>query len=406
MRRFKRIFSKVVSVFREGGIDKVIERIDINCTKNDVYGFYGYTTNTDVVPLNIDEKVNVGFQEIVNWVIPDINIGSGGHMNIFRFISYLEGMGLHNRIYLFQCDRFADNKEFRNFLNEHYVKTLTNPKIEAYYDIADMKYAHATVATGWQTAYYVRQFNNTDHKFYFVQDFEPYFYPMGSEYLLAENTYRFGFFGITAGDWLKDKLKNEYNMRTSSFSFSYDKEIYQKKEKRDNVNRVFFYARPVTPRRAFELGLLALIELSKHITDLEVIFAGWDVSNYEIPFKHLNTGSVKLEELSDLYAQCDLCLVLSTTNLSLLPLEIMASNSVVVCTRGANNEWLINESNAILVSYDPIEIANTLAYYLNNKELLEDRRQKGLSFIRNTDWKKEAQKVYNIITSTIRSSGD
>ena len=36
---------------------------------------------------------------------------------------------------------------------------------------------------------------------YFVQDFEPLFYPMGSDYLLAENTYRKGLYHITTGAW-------------------------------------------------------------------------------------------------------------------------------------------------------------------------------------------------------------
>jgi hypothetical protein len=31
-------------------------------------------------------------------------------------------------------------------------------------------------------------------------DFEPWFYPMGTDYVLAENTYRFNFYGFTAGN--------------------------------------------------------------------------------------------------------------------------------------------------------------------------------------------------------------
>ena len=80
------------------------------------------------------------------------------------------------------------------------------------------------------------------------------FYPMGSEYLLAENTYRFGFRGITAGTWLKGKLESEFGMKCEAFSFSYDREIYRPQEKKTQGCRVFFYARPITPRRAWELG--------------------------------------------------------------------------------------------------------------------------------------------------------
>ena len=70
-------------------------------------------------------------------------------------------------------------------------------------------------ATGWETAYPVFNMKNPAHKMYFVQDFEPLFYGMGSKAVLAENTYRFGFYGITAGCWLTKKV-GEYGMKLIS----------------------------------------------------------------------------------------------------------------------------------------------------------------------------------------------
>ena len=49
---------------------------------------------------------------------------------------------------------------------------------------------------------------------------------MGSKYIFAEETYRFNFIGITAGDWLKEKLEKEYGMISTAFKFSYDKELH------------------------------------------------------------------------------------------------------------------------------------------------------------------------------------
>lgn len=239
-----------------------------------------------------------------------------------------------------------------------------------------MKFAHATVATSWTTAYYVRKFQNTISKFYFVQDFEPHFYAHGSEYEFAENTYKMGFRGITAGDWLRDIMRNEYGMQADSFHFSYDDKVYQPKEKQDNEKRVFFYARPVTPRRDFELGMLALNELCRRMPEIEVVFAGWDVSGYEIPFKHRNLGIVTPQVLADSYAICDMCLVISNTNLSLVPFEVMACNSVAVCSKGANSSWMVNEENSILVDYDPIQIADRMEYYFNHPDELATIRKR------------------------------
>ena len=303
-------------------------------------------------------------------------------------------------MYLFRHSRFQSDESLREFVHKYF--SILDENVELYYDTKMMKFADGTVATSWDTAYCVRNFNNTISKFYFIQDFEPHFFAHGSEYEFAEQTYKFGFRGITAGDWLKDICINDYNMKADSFSFSYDKDLYTVKKKQDSTKRVFFYARPVTPRRDFELGLLALNELSKKIPDLEVVFAGWDVSQYEIPFKYQSLGIMKIEDLSELYGKCDLCLVISNTNLSLLPLEVMASGSVAVCSKGANSEWLVNEDNSILVSYDPNEMANTMYTYLNDSEKLDAIRQKGIEFVQHTSWDVEGKKVLDAVLKGIK----
>lgn len=378
--------------------NKVDLRVD---TRNDVCGFYNFVMKQEKIPFcKEDYLANKDGRTILNWVIPEMGVGSGGHINIFRFVKHLRNMGYKNKIYILKKENLLTDKAARKFLKDYYE--LDDEDIEIHVNINEMKFAHATFATSWNTAYKVRDFDNTISKFYFVQDFEPLFYPVGSDYLFAENTYKLGFRGITAGDWLKNKLRDEYGMRTDSFSFSYDHDLYTLKEKKDDVKRVFFYARPVTARRDFELGLLALNELTRRMPAVEVVFAGWDVSGYKIDFKHVNAGSVKLTELSELYAQCDMCLVLSNTNLSLLPLEVMASNSVAVCTKGDNSSWLVDESNSILVDFEPDAIADTLEYYLNHPDELAEIREKGIAFAHKTSWENEAIKVRDAIEKGIK----
>ena len=365
--------------------------------KNDLIQFFNFIVETREIALDEEAYKNAKTQQTVtlNWVIPEMSAGSGGHTTIFRFASNLEKLGFHSKFYLHLSHTFQDNESIRSFLKEHFP--ILDPKIEVFCDVSQMGFAHATIATAWTTAYYVRRFHNTISRFYFVQDFEPYFYAHGSEYEFAENTYKMGFRGITAGDWLKDIMRKEYGMDADSFSFSYDDKIYKPGEKKDQVPRVFFYARPVTPRRDFELGLVALNELWKKIPDLEVIFAGWDVSNYEIPFKHENLGTVTPQVLADSYVKSDLCLVISNTNLSLVPLEVMACNSVAVCSKGENSTWLVNEENAVLVDYDPVQIADVMEDYMKHPEKLKAIREKGLRFAQSTSWQREAEKVKQTI---------
>ena len=46
-------------------------------------------------------KPSKGESLTLNWIIPPFGKGSGGHLNIFRYIKYLEQLGYFNRIYIF-----------------------------------------------------------------------------------------------------------------------------------------------------------------------------------------------------------------------------------------------------------------------------------------------------------------
>lgn len=410
MKKMKLFFQKLIPFLKKrglkGAVRKVLEKLGISHEPFRVLEHYGFIVDEKKIPLSKKEYEAHKEDEVklLNWVIPEMGKGSGGHLNIFRFISYMENMGFHSRLYLFRTPNYRDNESVKEFLRENFP--VLDERVEAFWDVKFMSFAHGTIATSWETAYAVKNFDNTISKFYFVQDYEPFFFAHGSEYEFAKQTYTFGFRGITAGDWLKDKLTEDFGMRADSFGFSYDKDLYVPLKKKGNTKRVFFYARPVTPRRDFEMGVLALNILCERMPEVEVVFAGWDVTQYDIPFKHKNLGIVEVSKLSKVYSQCDLCLVISNTNLSLLPLEVMASNSVAVCSRGANSTWLVNEENSVLVDYNPRHIADTLEYYLKHEEELAAIRKKGLEFARGTSWEAEAVKVKEALLKGIAEDGE
>lgn len=317
------------------------------------------------------------------WFIPDFNIGSGGHLNIFRTIWHLEQMGYTSRIVIAQPVMHHDALEARDAIREHFFP-LQAQVILGEDALPPCEFA---IATGWDTAYSVRAFTGAQHKLYFVQDYEPHFYPVGSESVLALNTYRFGFFGITAGHWLAAKLHEEFAMTTHPVGFGVELDRYRRMPRREpEIRRVFFYARPPTPRRAFELGLLVLNAVWQRLPDTQFVLAGWDTAGYHIPFPHLGCGTVALDDLPDLYSQCDVALVVSLTNASLLPLELMACGCAVVSNRGSNVEWLINDSVAVLAEASPEGLADAVCGLLEDDEqraLLSSRAE---AFARSHPW--------------------
>ncbi len=334
------------------------------------------------------------------WVIPGFEVGSGGHLNIFRMIRNLETLGYRCQVCIVGDHRFSSGSEARRVIRKYFVPL----DAEVVLGEENASPAEFAVATSWVTAYTVRVLPDVRWRIYFIQDFEPWFYPMGCDYVFAEQTYHFGFFAIVAGDWLEE-ITRKYGMCTHVFRFSYDKERYRPMPRRPGPRRVFFYARHVTPRRGFEVGMLALKQVHERLPDVEFVLAGWDISAYRIPFPALNAGVVPLDELADLYSQCDCALVISLTNISLLPLEIMACGCPVVSNHGPNVEWLLeNGQNALLADPVPAALADAIVRVLEDGELRRRLRDQGLAFSANTEWMTEARKI-DAFLKEIRSGG-
>ena len=337
------------------------------------------------------------------WVIPDFNKGSGGHLNILRFVFFIkQTCGIDSDILIFGNNQWNNDPIMaKQKINEFFypfdgnVSFFTSAESEFF---TEKKYRYV-FATSWQTAYCVKLFNAATYKLYFIQDFEPFFYALGSEYSFAEQTYKFGFIAITAGGWLSDLAKNNYGMDTFSFNFAFEPSVQDTAVvKLSNFNpRILFYARPPTLRRGFELGVFALSELYRRFSgNLDIVFVGWDVSNYEIPFKYENLGIVEYSELNALYTSCDAALVLSFTNMSLLPLEILSCGCEVVLNSGDNNTWLDNGLLFHYVEPDICQIADKLEDILKSRTPLKyplfERHP-----IRQITWAHEGQRVGNYL---------
>ncbi|MEQ8267714.1 MAG: glycosyltransferase family 4 protein [Parvibaculum sp.] len=331
----------------------------------------------------------------INFFVPEVGRGSGGHLNIFRFMVNLMELGYECRLIVCNSDGIKDAEWLAADIADWFQPL--GAKIYFWPEDA-IPQAHFSFATGWQTAYPVNAFRGTRHRFYLVQDFEPYFYAHGSEYAFAEQSYRLPLKAITAGQWLADKLRDEYGMEATPIGFSYDKHLYRPIRRRGrDVQHVLFYARPVTPRRGFELGLMTLTEVSRRLPHVKFILAGWDVSNYAISFDHLNAGIVPLSELPDLYGQCDAALVISLTNLSLLPLELMACGCAVVSNSGPNVEWLLNRDNAALADATVHGLAGALQRVLEDNAYKEKIVEAGFRTVGQTDWLAEARHIAEIL---------
>lgn len=350
--------------------------------------------NWDIAPRKFKTDKKSG-PYTFNWVMHPPGKGSGGHQNLFRFIRFLEEAGHHCRIYLYTSRSRPSLEVVQRNISSSY--TQLDASIE-YLD-GEMKEADAIFATGWETAYPVYNQKSDVKRFYFIQDFEPYFYTIGSEHALAENTYKFGFTGITAGRWLTSKLSNEYSMTCDYYDFGVDRESYtfENAEKR---NKLFFYARPVTSRRGFELGVLALQKFHEAHPEIEILMAGWDVSEYEIPFPHKNLAVCDVKDLPGIYNECAAALILSFSNLSLLPLELLSCGVIPVINKGLNNEMVTDNDFLQYCEPAPSSLCAALSKVYEDEDQIENAKKAAQSVALNS-WAESGKKFLEIIEREI-----
>ena len=327
----------------------------------------------------------------INWLLPGIAGAHGGLFNVFRTIQQLEAWGHENRVYV------TGTLEGGSALaKERIRKSYFSINAEVAALSENIQESDALIATSWPTAYSARGIGNTGKKFYFVQDLEHLFYAPGSVYEFARQTYQFGFHGITAGSWIANVLRQEFNMDCSVFGFSYDRQLYSRTGNRllaSGKKRVLFYARPETERRGFELGILALSLVARKLPNVEFVLVGFPRRSLDLPFQAIFPGVLPLSDLSALYRSCDVALVLSHTNLSLLPLELMACGCAVVSNEGPNTEWLLTADTVQLAKADPRSLADGLIELLESDKLRLQKIESGLAFVQTTNWTQEIKAI-------------
>lgn len=331
----------------------------------------------------IQEKTSVNKERLmINWIMPPPGKGSGGHTTLFRFIQKFEQRGHVNRIYFYSKHNNGSVKAARDILDKYFPPT--HSELHWFNDISDISTSDVMFATSWETAYVSFASNSDAKRFYFVQDFEPFFYPVGGMYALAENTYRFGFYGITAGKWLSKKLKNNFGMQSKSFNLG----VNSKEYKYLNTNtrkEISCYVRPHTDRRGFEIAMLTLALFNKKHPSCTINLYGADVSFYKLPFKYKNLGILTTVELNSLHNRCAASLVISCTNMSLLPLELLSAGTIPVVNSGDNNELVCDNPYIKYAPCTPTDLANKLSEVICTKDLPKVAKEASMSVV-SDDW--------------------
>lgn len=357
-------------------------------------------------PQHFNAHVNKGIdgKYKVAWVISPPSPTSGGHLNAFRFMSFLEAAGHELTVYLYSPGSYPR-------VNVDSIRSMMQgisgyPELAAEIKLYDPARGlapgfDAIVASDWEATYAAHRYKGKAKRFYFVQDFEPYFFAQGSDYVLAENSYRLGFHGIAAGRWLGEKLRTEFGMSCDTFDFAVDTNRYSSTNTAPRTE-VVFYARPPTPRRATEFGLLALSELSRLRPNITVNIIGWDMSGYDVPFPYVNHKAVGIEKLNEIYNRSAAGLVLSLTNMSLLPMELLACGVVPVVNDAPNTRGVFDSPDVEYVPLSPTAIAERIIAIVDRPDAIEHAVRISRS-VEETNWSDPAHQFIGSFTTAMQT---
>jgi ubiquinone biosynthesis O-methyltransferase len=337
----------------------------------------------------------------IDWIIPRLIIGGGGHRNILRAAYFLEQFGHDVCLHFQGSDDQAEKLQVLVRQNFYDIQGVARA-----YD-GQFRETDVIMATHWTTVDgAMRARDRAKDLMYFVQDFEPAFAPMGTEYIMAENTYRMGLYCITSGPWCERVLRDQYQVEADHFRFPIDTAVYRPRPRTKQSPNIVFFAKPEMPRRCFELGVWALARLHQLRPHLEILLFGSKKAReigVSFPAKFLEIVPT-IDDLAEMYANADLGLVFSTTNPSLVPYEMMASGCPVVDLRRPGNEYNYGGRTDIAFLADPIpeRMADEIAQLLDDTEERARRRDAGLAFAAGfPDEKGMARRVEELILARL-----
>lgn len=290
----------------------------------------------------------------IAWLCTPPGPGSGGHTTLFRMVQELEKRG-HQCTLLLYNRHGSELTHDAGVIRRHWPWLSAEirhapPRIEGY-DVA--------VASSWETAHVLATRGTpAQHRFYLVQDFEPYFYPRGSMYALAEDTYRFGFRHIAIGRMVQHLIEREAGAASAVAPFGCDTGVYRLENSGPRTGIVFF-ARPATDRRGFLLAKLAIEEFhARHPEQLITAF-GDKLEHWNVP--HVHAGKLAPAELNELYNRSVAGLALSFTNVSLVTEEMLAAGVTPVVNDSPLVRMDMQNSHVSWASPTPSGIAAALS---------------------------------------------
>lgn len=338
--------------------------------------------------------VSSGRPLTIGWLCAPPGAGSGGHTTMFRMVQALEAAG-HRCVVLVHFPNGGNIVRRRELVRTDWP--WVKAEVVDVDDTSQVPALDACVATGWPSAHLLARRFEGVHRFYFIQDYEPFFYPRGADYELASDTYRFGFHNIALGTMVQRRLKEEVGVVSDVVPFSCDTTVYGPTGDHRRSG-VVFYTRPDVARRGYRLGSLALEEFHRRHPEQEIHLYGEPALDIAVPVtRH---GRLTPAQLNDLYNRTLGGFAMSFTNISLVAEEMLAAGCVPVVNDSPDARADLPNEVVAWAQATPGALADALCGVVESPRPAEQAARAAAS-VRRDNWSTAGREVVQIIESVV-----
>jgi glycosyltransferase involved in cell wall biosynthesis len=147
---------------------------------------------------------------------------------------------------------------------------------------------------------------------------------------------------------------------------------------------------------------MALQELKARRPELHVTAFGGK-QPIEAPFEYEHLGVCSPSELARVYGEATVGLVLSLTNYSLIPQEMLACGLPCVDLAGVSAETVFGTDGPVALSpFDPLALAAVIERLIEDEAEWTRRSEAGLVFVAGRTWEHAASQVEAGLREAIR----
>jgi glycosyltransferase involved in cell wall biosynthesis len=261
------------------------------------------------------------------------------------------------------------------------------------------------IATMWSTAHTVHDLakaNPSVTAWYYIQDYEPWFYDRSDQEqdkAAAARSYDLDINMVAKTDFLCSLVEKLHGRKVSKVCPGIARDIFYPgaQTQHHGTPRVAALYRPDKSRRGTQLLLQVLDELLTQNSNVEIsLFGSSDIEACHPSLrKHIHfLGPLPSNKVADTYRNSDVVCDLSLWHgFGRMGIEAMACGAVPLLSEsGGINEYAIHEKNALIVSDKPDEVAASLNRLLQDDVYRHTLRQAGLNCFKwseqqaTTDW--------------------